>query len=89
MNDHQRATELADSQTGPVTGEAQGVAGEAQRQQSLSKAHDQEAGKAAAREDSVQRAQAVVSPFTKATVHRQIGDYAYSLMLCCHQAKGT
>ena len=89
VNDHQRANELADRQTGPVTGEAQGAAGEAQRQQSLSKAQDQEADKAAAREDSMQRTQAVVSPFTKATVHRQIGEYAYSLVLCCNHAQCT
>ena len=71
--DHQRATDLADKQAGPATGEAQGALGEAERQQGVSKAQGQEAEKAAKREDSVQRTQAVVSPFTKATVHRQIG----------------
>lgn len=86
VDDHQTANELADRQTGPVTGDAQGAAAQAQRQQSLSKAQDQEAEKAAAREDSVQRTQAVVSPFTKATVHRQIGDYARSLLLWCNHA---
>lgn len=72
--DHQRAADLADRQTGPVTGEPQGAAAEANRQESLSRAQEQEAEKAAKREDSVQRTQAVVSPFTKATVHRQIGE---------------
>lgn len=73
LSDLQRANELADRQAGPVAGEAQGATAEAQRQQSLDKAQDQEADKAALRGDSLQRTQAVVSPFTKATVHRQIG----------------
>ncbi|KAL3160178.1 hypothetical protein ABBQ32_010944 [Trebouxia sp. C0010 RCD-2024] len=73
VSDHQRAAELADRQTGPVTGEAEGETAEAERQRRLSQAQNEEDERAALREDSVQRAQAVVSPFTKATVHRQIG----------------
>ena len=73
VSDLQRANELADRQAGTVAGEAQGATAKAQRQQSLDKAQDQEAEKAALREESLQRTQAVVSPFTKATVHRQIG----------------
>ena len=78
--DHQRAADLANRQTGPVTGESQGAAEEANREESLSRAQEQEAEKAAKREDSMQRTQAVVSPFTKATVHRQIGG-AYFLSM--------
>ena len=81
VSDHQRAAELADRQTGPVTGEVEGETAEAQRQKLLSQARDEEAERAALREESVQRAQAVVSPFTKATVHRQIGELRH--INCC------
>lgn len=81
MADHQRAAELADRQTGPVAGEAEGEIAEAERQRALSQVQNEEAERAALREDSVQRAQAVVSPFTKATVHRQIGEHTHTR--CC------
>lgn len=80
VSDYQKAAELADRQTGPVTGEAEGAAAEAQRQKRLSQAQDEETERAALREDSVQRAQPIVSPFTKATVHRQIGEHLSAIL---------
>ena len=43
------------------------------RQVSLQKAQEQKAQDEGSREESLHRAPAVISPFTSATVHRQIG----------------
>ena len=60
-------------QASPIVAELQRESDEANRQDSLQKAQEQKAQDEASREESLQRAQAVVSPFTRATVHRQIG----------------
>ena len=51
----------------------EGQSAEAKGQDSLQKAQEQKEHEEASRQESVARAQAVVSPFTRATVHRQIG----------------
>jgi len=60
-------------QASPIVAELQRESDEADRQDNLQKAQEQKAQDEASREESLQRAQAVVSPFTRATVHRQIG----------------
>jgi len=60
-------------QASPIVAELQRESDEANKQDSLQKAQEQKAQDEASREESLQRAQAVVSPFTRATVHRQIG----------------
>lgn len=60
-------------QASPIVAELQRESDEANRQDSLQKAQEQKVQDEASREESLQRAQAVVSPFTRATVHRQIG----------------
>jgi len=60
-------------QASPLVAELQRESDEANRQDSLQKAQEQKAQDEGSREESLQRAQAVVSPFTRATVHRQIG----------------
>jgi len=60
-------------QASPIVAELQRESVEANRQDSIQKAQEQKAQDEANREESLQRAQAVVSPFTRATVHRQIG----------------
>lgn len=69
----QKAADAPDEQASPITAKLQRETDEANRQDSLQQAQEQKANAEASREESLQRAQAVVSPFTRATVHRQIG----------------
>lgn len=80
----QKAADAPAEQASPITAQLQRETDEANRQDSLHKAQEQKASDEASREESLQRAQAVVSPFTRATVHRQIGKCVF---LCAHTSK--
>lgn len=69
----QKAPLGTDAQGSQLKAELQRASDETTRQDALQLAQEQQANEKASRQESVERAQAVVSPFTRATVHRQIG----------------
>ena len=71
----QKAPQGTDAQGSQLKAELQRASDETTRQDALRLAQEQQATEKASRQESVERAQAVVSPFTRATVHRQIGNH--------------